>query len=58
MQFFLSAFDDVLDPRASKAGHDLGELLMIAFVSVLCRSTSCAEMAALGHAEESFSEAS
>jgi hypothetical protein len=38
MQIFLSAFDDVPDPRASNARHDLGELLVIAFVSVLCGS--------------------
>ena len=46
MQIFLSALKDVPDPRASNARHDLGELLVIAFVSVLCGSTSCAEMAA------------
>jgi predicted transposase YbfD/YdcC len=54
MHIFLSAFDQVPDPRASNARHDLGELLIIAFVSVLCGSTSCAEMAALGRAKESF----
>jgi predicted transposase YbfD/YdcC len=54
MQVFLSAFDDVPDPRASNARHDLGELLVIAFVSVLCGSTSCAEMAAFGRAKESL----
>ena len=48
MQIFLSAFKDVPDPRASNARHDLGELLVIAFVSVLCGSSSCAEMAAFG----------
>jgi len=52
MQIFLSAFDVVPDPRASNARHDLGELLVIAFVSVLCGSTSCAEMAAFGRAKE------
>jgi hypothetical protein len=52
MQIFLSAFDDVPDPRASNARHDLGELLVIAFVSVLCGSVSCAEMAAFGRAKE------
>jgi hypothetical protein len=51
MQIFLSAFDDVPDPRASNARHDLGELLVIAFVSVLCGSASCAEMAAFGRAK-------
>ncbi len=52
MQIFLSAFDHVPDPRASNARHDLGELLVIAFVSVLCGSSSCAEMAAFGRAKE------
>jgi hypothetical protein len=52
MQIFLSAFDDIPDPRASNARHDLGELLVIAFVSVLCGSASCAEMAAFGRAKE------
>ena len=52
MQIFISAFDTVPDPRASNARHDLGELLVIAFVSVLCGSTSCAEMAAFGRAKE------
>ena len=54
MHVFLSAFDTVPDPRASNARHDLGELLVIAFVSVLCGSASCAEMAAFGRAKESF----
>ena len=54
MHVFLSAFDTVPDPRASNARHDLGELLVIAFVSVLCGSSSCAEMAAFGRAKESF----
>ncbi len=54
MHIFLSAFDEVPDPRVSNVRHDLGELLVIAFVSVLCGSTSCAEMAAFGRAKESF----
>ena len=52
MDIFLSAFDDVPDPRAENARHDLGELLVIAFISVLCGATSCAEMAAFGRAKE------
>lgn len=51
MQIFLNAFDDVPDPRADNARHDLGELLVIAFVSVLCGVNSCAEMAAFGRAK-------
>jgi len=53
MQIFLSAFDAIPDPRAKNVRHDLGELLAIAFVSVLCGSVSCAEMAAYGRAKES-----
>ena len=52
MDIFLASFDDVPDPRAENARHDLGELLVIAFVSVLCGATSCAEMAAFGRAKE------
>ena len=51
MHIFLSAFDEVPDPRAENARHDLGELLVIAFVSVLCGATSCAEMSAFGRAK-------
>ena len=50
MHLFLSAFEDVPDPRAENTRHDLGELLVIAFISVLCGATSCAEMAAFGRA--------
>ena len=52
MQLFLSAFDDIPDPRAANARHDLAELLVMAFVAVLCGATSCAEMAAFCHAKE------
>ena len=52
MQIFLSAFDDIPDPRAGNARHDLGELLVVAFVAVLCGTTSCADMAAFGRAKE------
>jgi hypothetical protein len=41
-------FDHVPDPRADNARHDLGELLVIAFVAVFCGSTSCAGMARYG----------
>ncbi|WP_246184823.1 ISAs1 family transposase [Paracoccus aestuariivivens] len=54
MQIFLSAFDDIPDPRADNARHDLGELLVIAFVAVLCGATTCAGMATFGRAKESF----
>lgn len=52
MEIFLTAFDDIPDPRADNARHDLCELLVVAFVAVLCGATSCAEMAAFGRAKE------
>ncbi|WP_253949449.1 ISAs1 family transposase [Mangrovicoccus sp. HB161399] len=54
MQIFLSAFDDIPDPRADNARHDLGELLVIAFVAVLCGATTCAGMATFGREKESL----
>ena len=53
MDIFLTTFDDIPDPRVDNARHDLGELLVIAFVSVLCGATSCAGKAAFGRAKES-----
>ena len=52
MQISLGDFGNIPDPRASNARHDLGELLVIAFVSVLCGSSSCAEMAEFGRVKE------
>ena len=52
MEIFLAAFDDVPDPRADNARHDLCELLVVAFVAVLCGATSCAQMADFGRAKE------
>ena len=54
MDIFLTAFDDIPDPRADNARHDLGELLVIAFVAVLCGATTCAGMATFGRAKESL----
>jgi hypothetical protein len=52
MHLFFIAFEYVPDPRAVNTRHDLGELLVIAFVSVLCGAPSCAKMAAFGRAKE------
>ena len=52
MDIFLAAFDNVPDPRADNARHDLCELLVVAFVAVLCGATSCAGLAAFGRAKE------
>ena len=52
MDIFLAAFDDIPDPRADNARHDLCELLVVSFVAVLCGATICAEMADFGRAKE------
>ena len=54
MQLFLSAFQSVPDPRAENTRHDLVEILVIAFVAVLCRATSCCEMAEFGRTKVRF----
>jgi predicted transposase YbfD/YdcC len=54
MQLFLSAFESVPDPRAENTRHDLVEILVIAFVAVLCGATSCCEMAAFGRTKLKF----
>ena len=52
MRGFISIFEDVEDPRAGNARHDLLELLFIALASVLCGAESCADMADFGAAKE------
>jgi hypothetical protein len=52
MQIFLTAFDDIPGPRADNARHEFRELLVIAFVAMLCGATTCAGMAAFGRAKE------
>ena len=48
MDIFLSAFDEVPDPRADYALHHLCELLVVGFIAVLYGATNCVEMAAFG----------
>jgi predicted transposase YbfD/YdcC len=54
MQLFIAAFDSVPDPRAENVRHNLGEMLIIAFVAVLCGAQGCAEMAEFGRAKLKF----
>jgi hypothetical protein len=46
MQLFLTAFESVPDPRAENTRHELSEVLIIAFLAVLCGAQHCSEMAA------------
>ena len=50
----LSGLTDVPELRAGKARRDRGRFVAIAFVPPLCGATSCAEMARVGRAKESF----
>lgn len=52
MRGFISIFQDIEDPRAGNARHDLLELLFIALAAVLCGAESCADMADFGEAKE------
>lgn len=52
MRGFIAIFEDVEDPRAGNARHDLLELLFIALAAVLCGAESCADMADFGAAKE------
>ena len=54
MQLFIAAFEDVPDPRAENVRHDLVEMLIVAFVAVLCGAQSCAEMAEFGREKIRF----
>jgi hypothetical protein len=51
MQLFLTAFESVPDPRAENTRHDLVEILIIAFLAVLCGAQNCSEMAEFGRAK-------
>lgn len=45
MESFIAFLEDVPDPRAANAQHELPEILFVAVVATLCDATSCAEMA-------------
>ena len=54
MQLFLTAFESVPDPRAENSRHDLVEILLVAFLAVLCGAQHCSEMAEFGRAKLKF----
>jgi predicted transposase YbfD/YdcC len=54
MQLFIAAFESVPDPRAENVRHDLVEILIVAFIAVLCGAQSCAEMAEFGREKIRF----
>ena len=54
MQMFIAAFESVPDPRAENVRHSLVDILLIAFLAVLCGAQTCCEMAEYGHAKRRF----
>ena len=54
MQLFISAFESVPDPRAENVRHSLVDILIIAFLSVLCGAQTCCEMVEFGIAKRKF----
>jgi hypothetical protein len=52
MQLFLTTFESVPDPRAENVRHDLVEILLIAFLAVLCSARYCSEMGEFGRAND------
>ena len=45
MKQFSECFEDLPDPRANNALHDLREVLFIALMATLCGASSCVDMA-------------
>jgi len=54
MKSFLEVLQSVPDPRAGNVRHNLTELLVIAFLAVLCGATNCCEMAEFGRTKRRF----
>jgi predicted transposase YbfD/YdcC len=54
MEEFVACFDDLEDPRAANARHDLHEILLIAFCAVLCGAEDCSDMALFGRSKTAF----
>jgi predicted transposase YbfD/YdcC len=52
MQRFRKAFQQLPDPRADNARHDLLEVLFIALAAMLCGAESCSDMADFGESKE------
>ena len=51
MQKFTKVFQELPDPRAENARHDLTEILVIALAAVLCGAEGCSDMADFGEAK-------
>ena len=54
MERFTACFADLEDPREANARHDLHEILVIAFCTMLCDGEDCSDMALFGRSKEGF----
>ena len=54
MEGFVACFADLEDPRDENARHNLHEILLIAFCTILCGGEDCSDMALFGRAKEPF----
>jgi len=54
METFSARFDGLEDPRDDNARHNLLEILVIAFATILCGGEDCSDMALFGRAKEPF----
>lgn len=54
MEKFAACFEGLDDPREANARHDLLEILIIAFATLLCGGEDCSDMALFGQAKETF----
>jgi DDE_Tnp_1-associated/Transposase DDE domain len=54
MEGFVACFAELEDPRDENARHDLHEMLLIAFCTILCGGEDCSDMALFGRAKEPF----
>jgi predicted transposase YbfD/YdcC len=52
MDRFVECFEEVDDPRAANAWHDLNELLFIALLASLCGAQNCSDMSEFGRSKE------
>jgi hypothetical protein len=52
MERFAECFEELPDPRADNARHELAEILFIAIAATLGGAKTCVEMAEFGQAKE------
>ena len=54
LEEFEACFNDLSDPRADNARHDLLEVLVIALCTILCGEERCTDMAEFAEQKKAF----